>query len=648
VLITRRNFDSFLKSLAKEQVASFDSETTCLNWWRSPWHNIAPPRIFAAQFSTEKENFYLDFEHSDDKLGDEHFAAIQRELLDNPERLWFIANAKFDMHHGANHGLNFKGTVHCTKAIARVVNNVEESLSLDALGKYYLGVEKIDVMTYLNEHKLYTEVKKFGQNDKLEKIYHFDKLPLAMSIDYGEKDTRLCFDLGVFQVKKIKEIDAEIFAKQPPGSFGEVRLINVMKNEWALTKSCFDMERAGVLIDRPYTEKAYEHECAEYKLIEKELNGFAQEHLGKNLDWLSAKQLKPLFDKMGQPYKYTEKGNASFDREALESSDSEVAKLILKYRYHYKRAHTYFENFLWMMDTDSVLHADVQQGGTETGRMSYWTPNLQNIPKRRDKEEALYKVRRCFVPRKGFFFADFDYTGAEYFMMMDYAKELTIIERVKAGMDVHEATRMEMNLADRDTAKTMNFRILYGAGYAAVGRSLGAKTEAEATALGKEKKNLYYSKLPNVANFQNNVKRAAYSRGYIFNWLGRLLKYNRGTEYKSPNGLIQGGVGDMAKKAMVNISANVLPGKASRMLLQVHDALLFEIADDERELIPLIQKTMVEAYPARLLPMKTDAGFSDTAWSELQDEIPARKSVSKKRSGKAKANPENVLDQAGG
>jgi DNA polymerase-1 len=628
MLVTRGNFEEALSAIiiSAEYDArlGFDTETTCLNWWDSTWHSAhgIVPRVFSMQFSNSEREWYFDFNHSPDKLGDEHFAQINSELTQNPNILWFIANAKFDLHHCRNHGVDFAGEIHDTNALSRVMNNLEsdKEMNLDSLSEKYLGVGKLDVISLLKERGHVTQVKKFGHNDKFDEVLHFDRLTLSELVEYGKRDTRLCFDLGAFQIKKIEEIDKKIYESDASIS-PQVRLSAILENERKLTKILFEMEHEGVPIDRPYTERAYEHECVEYGRVATELEGIARTYGIHGVDWLSAKQLKPLFDKAGEPYSYTEKGNASFDRDALEASESALAKLILKYRYHYKRAHTYFENFIWMADKDGVLHANAQQLGTSFGRMSYWTPNLQNIPKRRDKDEAAFKVRRCFIPKPGFILADFDYSGAEYYLTLDYARELPIIEMLKNGLDPHEKLRADMGLKDRDSAKTMQFRILYGGGQEAVGRSLGLKGE-EAKRIGKIKKAEYFERLPAVASLIAKVSSVAKNRKYIFNWAGRLLQYDYQTAYKATNGLIQSGVGDMTKFAMVKIF-ELLKGTKSHMLIQVHDSIVFSLHPDDVNLVPLIKETMQRAYPHKVLAMEADAAFSTKSWADLTDTIPS-------------------------
>lgn len=639
MLVTKKNFDKALSELVeaakRDKALSTDTETFCLNWWDTPWydpHGIKPG-IFAWQFATKDTEYYFDFHYEGDKLSDKHFAILNRELCATPDLIWFIANAKFDLHQLANYSVDFKGTIHCTKAIARVVDNVEPELRLDALATKYLGEGKfLDMAAICKEKGFLTKVKKFGHNDKYDEVLHFDRIEQGPMVEYGKIDVRRCFDLGVYQVKKILEIDREVHDKLPQQHDGrQVKLYDVLLNEQKLTKVLFEMEREGVLIDRAYTEEAYEHEVAEYTRIESELDRIGKPYSETKIDWNSAKQLKPIFDAIGEPYTYTEKGNASFDKDALEDSESEIAKLILKFRYHNKRAHTYFENFIWLADRNNVVHADAQQPGTQYARMSYWQPNLQNVPKRGDKDEAKYKVRRCFIPKPGTLLLDKDYKGAEYYMSMDYARQMDVVEELKSGLDPHKRLGAEMNL-ERDPAKTMQFRILYGGGGGVVGRALGYKG-AEADRIGKQKKKEYFQRVPKlhllicqVAGGWYNGKKVtgvAESRGYVFNWLGRVLKYPPNRAYAAFNGLIQSGVGDMTKVAMVDLHENVLKGHKTKMLLQVHDALLFKFYPDELHLLTKIDEAMCRAYPHRVLPMKTDSGFSDKSWSDLQDQIPS-------------------------
>lgn len=634
MLVTKRNFPFFLDWVLKQDILGFDTETYSLHWWDSP-HIPVKPGVFSMQFANEDTAYYLDFHHSPDKCD-----AIEREILrtqvfSKPGILWFIHNAKFDMHQVANYGIEFAGRVHCTYAIQRVVNNIETrfGFSLDALCQKYFGEAKIDVKSILKKEGHFTKVKKFGSNDKYEELLHFDRLPLPLLVEYGERDTRLCFKLGIWQLEQIGTQDKEFFANVPGAP--ACRLSDVYLNEVELTKTFFKMERRGIKIDLEYTNRAYFHEVQAYTSIEKELNqtldAVRNSQVGfwesipvdkktkvRAFNWDSGAHLKRLFEALNIPYDFTEKGTASFDKEALEKSSAPIAKLILRYRYHSKRAHTYFENFIWLADRSGFLHADVQQGGTETGRISYWDPNLQNLPKRSDRDELEYPVRRCFIPRSpDYILVSNDADQMEYRMMMDYAKERELIAQVIGGLDVHTATQQVMNAPDRDFAKTLNFMLLYGGGFAKLAHALKISLEE-----AKKKKYEYFAKLPGVRRFIEAVKSAAGGRGYIFTWLGRVLQYDGQTNFKAPNGLIQGGCADVIKVALNRVSAYLQPSK-SALLVQVHDELLMEFHRSELDLIPRTAKLMEEAYPHKLLPLTAGTAWSDKSWKDLQDGLPS-------------------------
>lgn len=613
MLVTKQNFDVAVRALRKEKVIAFDTETFGLFWWQSPHMPDYKPGVFSLQFSTVAENFYFDFLKSEYCLNEKYFEALQLLLFSDPSKHWFAHNFKFDAHQLANHGIDIKGTWHCTQAVQRVVNNLEpyNGMSLDVLSKKYLGgLEKLDVVSLLKERGHFSKVKKFGENDKFEEMLHFDRLELNELVEYGERDTRLCFELGQYQIDSIRKQTQDIFKTAKT----KYTLEDVLKNELQLTKVLFAMEREGLLIDVDYAREAYNHEVFEYRRLEQELNVLA----GKSVDWGSAKQLKPIFDAMNEPYGYTEKGNASFDHDALEASESMLAKSILKYRYHYKRAHTYFENFIWFADCNNRLHVNFQQGGTETGRMSCWNPNLFNIPKRGDKEETKYKVRKCFIAPPGYTIVELDYKSAEFVVAIDYAREVPTIEQVKAGIDPHKALGDQMELT-RDRAKTMQFRVLYGAGGETIGKALGYKGD-DAKNIGTAKKTEYFERMPAIASFIAQVKSVGGRRGYIFNWFGRVLKYNWKTSFKAPNGLIQSSIGDATKLAMVKVFDELHLLK-TKMVLQVYDSIVFYMPISETIVVENIRRIMTEAYPHKMLALDTDVAYSKTSWADLGEEL---------------------------
>lgn len=703
MLVNRNNFEECLNQLlcecVEEKFVATDTETTALFWWNSP-HYAIKPRVFSAQFSTAKTDYYFDFGCEETMkaspmlaLSEEHFWRFQN-LFGRKDLTWFIHNAKFDMHHYYNHGLYLSGTVHCTQAIARVVNNLEseKGFSLDALSEKYLGANKIDLSSYWKpDGNRVSKVKKPGENGKFYDFLHFDKLPLNILVEYGERDTRLCYRLGKWQLEQIENLDKRYFSLVPSNFGGS--LTAVLNNERTLTKQLFWMERRGILLDMPFIKAAHAHACAGIKAVLTEIDEVAKPYVAQynaaqtkesdkmeRMDWNSGPQLKGLFGFLNIPsYKFTEKGNMSFDRDALESMGNPLAAKILEYRRHHKRAHTYLENYLWFGDSNDVLHCFVAQGGADTGRMSIRDPSMQNVPKRADKKETDFVLRKCFIPRPGKLLVSKDCDQAEYRLMLDYARESALINRIlNDGLNVHEATQAELNFDDYDDAKTMNFKILYGSGLAAITYELFNvtvtleelqaicklkiykmnrydgydKDRATVAALepgllienvqflrqGQDKMDLYFSKLPNVQKFIKAVRKKAKDEGVIFTWLGRVLRYDvknqwgRVDDYKAPNGLCQGGVGELGK-VQVNCAQEFFQQASkptgdmniptlSGVVLHVHDELLSEIDITETHLIPELLPKLEKCYPHRLIPITVGCAWSKNSWGELTDGLP--------------------------
>ena len=689
MLVTRDNFSNWLTEISFELAAhpyiACDTETTALFWWSSP-HYAIKPRVFSVQLSTETRDFYFDFGCEEsiptgNTLDQEHFDKLQFLLFSRKNITWFIHNAKFDMHHLANHGIDFKGTVHCTQAIQRLVNNLEnpKGFSLDALAEKYLGAGKIDLSEFWKDGARTTKIKRPGDNGKFYDFLHYDQLPLDTLVEYGERDTRLCYQLGMWQLEQIKAQNEKYFASKPSNFGGD--LYKVLENEYQLTKTLFKLERNGFQMDMPFVKEALAHAYKGIKDTLAEIDPVAAEFVARwnegkkekerlaTMDWNSGPMLKGLFESLGIPYAYTEKGSASFDKDALEKSKHPLAGKILEYRRHSKRAHTYLENYVWLADTDGVLHCSFAQGGTETGRLSCREPNMQNVPKRADKKETDFILRRCFVPRAGKFLVSCDFDQAEYRMMLDYAREEVLIRLVlDEGLNVHEATNQELKLGDYDAAKTMNFMLLYGGGVPKLAEALFdvtlsleqlkaiwflhkwprwrdrngyAADKATVLAISKDvydynlkllveaetKLNRYFSKLPMVQKFVVGVKDKAKKQRWLHTWLGRILKFTdtdgNDTSYKGPNSLCQGGVGDLGKKSL-NDAHDFLREKApnSHIVLHVHDELVAEVDEKELHVIPGLVKVLSECYPHRMIPITAGAAYSTKSWGDLEDGYP--------------------------
>lgn len=602
---------SQLKSVASKLTPGYyaiDTETTGLR----PYHG---DRLFSLIISSENEAWYFNFqaypEISEDLiLGREETFEALAPFFACAENILFMHNAKFDLTMLAFEGVEVGGQVYDTQVLGRLLYNRNLKYSLATLCKE-IGLEKSQAVDeYIQKNKLYTWVKSPGK-EKRAKWPHYDKVPFNIIAPYGETDGAITLKLGVSQLARLGEL-SKAFPTRTAGQ----SLLELTEMESQLTKVCLKMERAGVLIDRDYCKKAFDHESDLVARAEAEFESIAGIPL---VD--SRITLAKAFDAAGEKYPVTEKGNASFTEEVLESFTSPLAQIVKDHRSASKRAGTYFANFLYFADADGRIHPNMRQAGTDTGRFSYSDPNLQNCSKTAD-EGCSFPVRRAFIPSPGYFFAMIDYEQVEYRVMLDYAGEMGVIRKImEEGLDVHQATANILGVT-RQQAKTLNFMLIYGGGAQKLADAL-AVTLREAQDFKAE----YFGKLPKVALFINQVMQRANTRGFIFNAFGRVCWFpyvknpKTGREdryaYKAPNHLIQGCCADIIKTAMVRVE-DYLQGKKSRMLLSIHDELLLEIAENEEYIIGDVKSIMKKSYLHKKIPLECSADFSKTSWFDKE------------------------------
>jgi len=602
MIVTNRNFNDVMDFIHKAKYASLDTETTGLKAYHED-------RLFSIIIGIQGYTYYFNFNSEPDHLGvkfpeDE---ILGREVIPQlcialKNKTIFMHNAKFDLAMCKKEGLDLSELdIHCTMAMARVEKNDRMNLKLETLAKE-IGYEKSEAVNkYCDKHKLY-EWETFEGKKKRNKKRFYYLVPKEVIVPYGELDGKITLELGMHQLKRFKEINEARTSKQSS-------IYNIVDQEKKLTHILFEMETLGIKLDVNYTKNAYNHEKTVFEAKKEEFEKISGMEL---VD--SPKGLEKAFTKMGEPFGKTAKGNASFKDEVLDNMNTPLAKVLKDYRKSYKKAGTYFLAYLDLVGKNEVIHPGFRQAGTVTGRMSSSNPNLQNLEKLEGEKVLKEKnpVRRCFIPREGFFFAMLDYDQIEYRLMLEYAQEMELIEKVKNGLDVHQATaNMLGNGIKRSTAKNINFALLYGA---------GIQKFADMAKISYDSANLlrriYFQKLPKISQFIKNVTDTATRRGFIFNSFGRVsLFIDKNYVYKSCNSLIQGNAADVMKRAMVDVH-EFLKDKKSNMVLSIHDEIVCEIANDEKHIIPEIKRLMESAYPYKYLPLTVGVEYSETS---LQD-----------------------------
>lgn len=594
IIVNHRNFKQCLEDVINEEYLGLDTETRGL-------HAYLGHRLFSIIITSQHNSYYFNFNAMPDHLGKlapvENILPLSwlddfKNLFDRTYITWFIHNAKFDLHMLGVENLFIRGTVVCTEMLSRLINNRLSSYSLANMGAL-IGYPKDDtVEKYITKHKLYTEVDVGKKKPKKDK--HYDLVPFEIISEYGLTDGEVVYKLGMYGLKRLKELDEEQTALGLPSIMG------VYRNEVNLTKVLFAMERVGTRTDQAYIKEAYDYEIEMREEYAEKFYALTGEEFQD-----AATLFKKVFEKLGLEAGRTPKGNPSFSEANL--PDNAVTELIVGWRKHNKRAGTYWRNYLDLADKDDVIHCNFRQAGTVTGRMSSFDPNLQNVPKR-GEDQSKYPVRRAFIPREGYFFCMVDFDQMEYRLLLDIANEAEVIRQIKEeGLDVHTATANTMRV-ERDPAKTLNFMLLYGGGAAKLAAALKC-TLAKA----KQYKNIYFRSLRRVQRIVDALIKTSKQRGFIVNWLGRRLLLDELKPYAMPNHYIQGGCGDVCKMAMVAIH-DLLKPHESRMLLQVHDELIIEIKKGEEFLIPKIKYIMENTYPSTNLQLTAGADYSLTDW----------------------------------
>ena len=570
MLVTPQNISDVIHKLNVVTTIALDTESSGLE---------ETDKAFAVIVATETEEFYFDFRSVS------NFVSYLHPILQQDNLTVIMQNAKFDIRMLASIGLTIGGKIIDIKSVARVVRNdhFEGGYSLAAQAKRELGRSKGDDI-------IKETIKKKGLFDTRRDYFgthydvpQYDKVPMDLMHTYACLDARLTYDL---YKKYLPSLDQ--------GSARVARL------EAQLIPVCYKMERLGLRLDVGHTIKAMHHESS---IVEINKDKYAKLTGTKFVN--SAKSISKHLD---YTLPLTEDGNPSLTDSVLESiitlgspKDKEIADTVRLIRLYDKRVSTYYRSYLNLMDKNNIIHPTMHIAGTRTGRFSYSDPNLQNQPKEEDTE---YHIRQCFIPRPGRKFVSIDYQAQEYRMMADYAGETELIKQVMSGKDLHQSTADMMGVT-RKQAKTIAFLILYGGGDAKLADALGVDIYK-----AKSMRNKFFSVLPKVQLFVDNVIATGRSRGYVVNWLGRRLYADKEFCYALPNHLIQGGCADVMKKAMVEID-KFIQDKDISMVISVHDEIVFEVGEDCMKYIPDIQNIMENVYPSKNgMILKTSASYS--------------------------------------
>ncbi|OGW21266.1 MAG: DNA polymerase I [Nitrospirae bacterium GWB2_47_37] len=519
--------------------------------------------------------------------------SILKETLEDKSISKIGHNLKYDILILRQEGIHVKGKLYDTMLAAYLLNPNKPDHSLENVGLEYL----------MHKKRPFTEV--------LGKLHSFAEVPLDEATQYAAEDAALAMELKniIFEKLKNEGLDDLYFNIEMP-------LIYVLAG----------MEEEGVRINKERLEELSKELEREIGIIESRIYAGAGESFNIN----SPKQLqKILFEKLGlKPLKKTKTGYST-GMDVLEelSKVHELPMEILNYRTFYKLKTTYVDALPKLIDKKTGrVHTSFNQTVTATGRLSSSEPNLQNIPVRGDWGT---KVREVFTADEGCMLISADYSQIELRILAHMSNDEGLIDAFKKDIDIHSRTASELFGIEREAvtddmrrvAKTVNFGVVYGISPFGLSEALNIPPK-EAAAFIEQ----YFDKHPGVKQYMENTIKTAQQQSYVATIMGRkrptpeINSHNANIRQQAErlaiNTPVQGTAADLIKIAMINIWDR-LKGKnlKTKMVLQIHDELLFEAPEDEIEIARELIKHEMENAMTLSVPLKVDIGHGKN-WSE--------------------------------
>ena len=507
---------------------------------------------------------------------DELKAQLQ-PLLSNPDLTWIAQNLKYDWIVLTQAGFDIACQLQDTMLISYVLNATGSRHDMDTLALKHLNHQTIK----------FEEVCGKGKKQIL-----FSQVGLEAARDYACEDADIT--LRLFEVLK-PQLDAVPQLAQLYSAL-EMPLVEILAR----------LEKVGTLIDPESLHRQSEQLGVRLAEIEAEAHAMA----GEEFNLASTKQLQQiLFEKLQLPVlKKTPKGAPSTNEEVLQelALSYPLPALLMEHRTLSKLKGTYTDKLPDAADDQGRIHTSLHQAVTATGRLSSSDPNLQNIPIRTPEGR---RVRAAFVAPVGHQLVAADYSQVELRVMAHFSQDASMIQAFVEDQDIHSATAAEVfgeaNDESRRNAKAINFGLIYGMSAFGLARNLGiARGEAQ------QYIDTYFARYPGVLSFMDQAKADAASKGYVETLMGRRLYLpdiqgrdpmrKRAAERVAINAPVQGSAADLIKAAMLRVQELIdSQFPEVRMLLQVHDELLFEVPDAQ-----------VDAFSAALVPVMEQSDLS--------------------------------------
>jgi DNA polymerase I len=594
-VMSEEELEVWLTKLTAAPLVSFDTETDSLDYMRA--------QIVGVSFAVAPgEAAYVplghDYAGAPDQLDRNKVLAALKPVLEDRTKAKLGHHLKFDAHVLANYGVALNGQRFDSMLESYVLNSVATRHDMDASAVRYLGVKTIH----------FEELTGKGA-----KKITFNQVDVDRAAEYSAEDADITLQLHQAIWPQIEAVPALKFVYE-----------NI---EQPLVPVLFRMERAGVLVDRALL-KAQSTELASRML---ELQSEAHKEAGGVFNVDSPKQLQEiLFGKLGIPVmRKTPTGQPSTAEDVLEelAESYRLPKLILEYRGMAKLKSTYTDNLPLQINPDTGrIHTSYHQAVAATGRLSSQDPNLQNIPIRTHEGR---RIRQAFIAPAGHSLVAADYSQIELRIMAHLSGDASLLRAFAEDRDVHQATAAEVfstpldqvSADQRRSAKAINFGLMYGMSAFGLARQLGiGRGDAQ------KYMDLYFERYPGVRRYMEETRRQAREKGFVETVFGRRLylpeiqsrnaALRQYAERSAINAPMQGTAADIIKRAMIEVDSWLQSSRIpARLIMQVHDELVLEVADEAVETLVGQTRTHMIRAADLSIPLKVDVGVGRN-WDE--------------------------------
>ncbi|MFH0272604.1 DNA polymerase I [Vibrio jasicida] len=595
-ILDEASFNAWLDKLKASELFAFDTETDSLDYMVA--------NLVGLSFATDEgiaayvpvAHDYLD---APQQLDRDWVLEQLKPILEDEAQSKVGQNLKYDASVLARYGIEMKGIKHDTMLASYVYNSVGGKHDMDSLALRFLQHSCIS----------FEQIAGKGKNQLT-----FNQIDLDEASPYAAEDADVTLRLhnrlfaNIEQDERLKTVYEEI----------EMPLVPVLSR----------IERTGVLIDDMKLSAQSVEIAARLDELEQKAYEIAEQEFNMN----SPKQLQALlFEKMGLPViKKTPSGTPSTNEEVLQelALDYPLPKLILEYRGLAKLKSTYTDKLPKMINPSTGrVHTSYHQAVTATGRLSSTDPNLQNIPIRNEEGR---RIRQAFIAPTGYKILAVDYSQIELRIMAHLSGDQALLDAFRDGKDIHAATAAEImgvsidqvSSEQRRRAKAVNFGLIYGMSAFGLAKQLGIPRGEAQAYMDK-----YFERYPGVMQYMEDTRSTASAQGYVETIFGRRLHLpeiqsrngmrRKAAERAAINAPMQGTAADIIKKAMLLVDEWIQQEGNGRvkLLMQVHDELVFEVEESSLSEIENKVQNLMESAAELKVPLVAEAGHGDN-WDQ--------------------------------